>query len=167
MSADLNTPVTPGATPGTGPGATHTVALHRVLCAPPERVYRAFLDPHALAKWLPPHGFTCQVHSLEARVGGQYRMSFHQLGNGQAHSFGGSYLELVPGQLLRYTAVFDDPQLPGEMLDTIRLTAVPSGTDLHITQAGIPGVIPVDGCYVGWQQSLALLALLVEAQVPG
>lgn len=158
MSTPLNT------SPDAG---THTVRLHRVLCAPPDRVYRAFVDPHAMAKWLPPHGFTCQVHELDAKVGGHYRMSFHQLGSGQAHSFGGRYLELVPGQLLRYTAVFDDPHLPGEMLDTIRLTAVPSGTELHITQEGIPGVIPVDGCYGGWQQSLSLLALLVEAQIPG
>lgn len=147
--------------------STHTVRLHRVLRAPPERVYRAFLDPEAMAKWLPPHGFTGRVHDIDARVGGRYRMSFTNLGNGQSHAFGGEYLELVPGERIVHTDRFDDANLPGEMRVTVTFTAVPSGTELKVVQEGIPAVIPLDGCYLGWQQSLALLAQLVEAEIPG
>jgi uncharacterized protein YndB with AHSA1/START domain len=146
--------------------STHTVRLHRVLRAPPERVYRAFLDPDAMAKWLPPHGFTGRVHEIDARVGGRYRMSFTNLGNGQRHSFGGEYLELVPNERIVNTDRFDDANLPGEMRTTVTLRAVPSGTELTAVQEGIPAAIPVDGCYVGWGQSLELLALLVEAEIP-
>ena len=145
----------------------NTVRLHRVLRATPERIYRAFLDPDAMAKWLPPNGFTGKVHQMDAKVGGAYRMSFTSLGSGHSHAFGGKYLELVPGERLRYTAVFDDPNLPGEMQTTISLTKVSVGTELNIVQEGIPAVIPADGCYLGWQQSLALLTLLVEAEIPG
>lgn len=145
---------------------TGTVTLHRVLNAPPERVYRAFLDPHALAKWLPPHGFTGQVLAMDAQVGGHYRMRFTHLGNGQSHTFGGRYLELVPNERIVNTDEFDDPNLPGEMITTITLKAVSVGTELTAVQSGIPALIPVEACYVGWQQSLALLALLVEADVP-
>lgn len=144
-----------------------TVNLHRVLAAPPERVYRAFLDAEALAKWLPPHGFTCKVFDLDAKVGGRYRMHFTNLGNGQSHAFGGMYLELVPGERIVHTDVFEDTNLPGEMRTTIGLKAVSCGTELHIVQEGIPDMIPVEGCYIGWQQSLQLLALLVEAEVTG
>jgi uncharacterized protein YndB with AHSA1/START domain len=144
-----------------------TVTLHRVLTAPPERVYRACLDAEAMAKWMPPHGFTCKVFELDARVGGRYRMQFTNLGNGQSHAFGGMYLELVPHERIVNTDVFEDTQLPGEMRTTITFKAVPCGTELHIVQEGIPEVIPVDGCYLGWQQSLQLLALLVEAEIPG
>ena len=144
-----------------------TVRLHRVLCAPPERVYRAFLDPQALVKWMAPHGFTAKVHAMDAREGGRYRMSFTNFSNGQSHSFGGTYLELKHGALIRHTDVFDDPNLPGEMVVTVTLGAVSCGTDLQIVQEGVPDVIPVEGCHVGWQQSLTLLAQLVEAQVPG
>ncbi len=147
--------------------STHTVRLHRVLRAPPERVYRAFLDPDAMAKWLPPHGFTGRVHEIDARVGGRFRMSFTHLGNGQSHSFGGQYLELVPGERIVHTDRFDAAELPGEMRTTVTLRAVPSGTELTAVQEGIPAAIPVDGCYVGWGQSLELLALLVEAEIPG
>ena len=147
--------------------STHTVRLHRVLRAPPERVYRAFLDPDAMAKWLPPHGFTGRVHEIDARVGGRFRMSFTSLGSGQSHSFGGEYIELVPGQRIVHTDRFDDANLPGEMRVTVSLTAVPSGTELNVVQEGIPAVIPLDGCYLGWQQSLMLLAQLVEAEIPG
>lgn len=146
--------------------ATHTVRLHRVLRSPPERVYRAFLDAAALCKWLPPNGYTCTVHELDARVGGVFKMSFTQFSSGQGHSFGGTYLDLQPGELLRYTDVFDDPGLPGQMITTIRLQAVSCGTELHVTQEGIPGVIPPEACMLGWQDSLRLLALLVE-EVPG
>jgi uncharacterized protein YndB with AHSA1/START domain len=145
----------------------HTIRLHRVLCAPADRVYNAFITPAALGKWLPPHGFICEVHALDARVGGRFRMSFINLGNGQAHSFGGEYLELVPGERLRYSDVFDDPGLPGTLITTIDLKPVSCGTAVSIVQEGVPEVIPEEGCYVGWQQSLQLLALLVEAEIPG
>lgn len=143
-----------------------TVRLHRVLRAPAERIYRAFLDPSALCKWLPPHGFTCEVHSLDAREGGSYAMSFTQLSNGQRHSFGGLYIELQPNHRICHTDRFDDTQLAGEMRTTITLTPVSCGTDVAIVQEGIPSLIPVEGCYLGWQESLQLLALLVEAQIP-
>jgi uncharacterized protein YndB with AHSA1/START domain len=144
----------------------NSVQFHRVIRAPAERIYRAFLDPDAMAKWLPPHGFTGKVHKMEARVGGTYHMSFTNFGTGSSHSFGGKYLELVPHKRLRYTDRFDDTNLPGEMITTIRLETVPSGTSIHIEQTGIPEVIPLDACYVGWQQSLVLLAQLVEADIP-
>ena len=147
--------------------STNTVRLHRVLRCPPERIYRAFTDPDALSKWLPPHGFIGKVHQMDAKVGGSWRMSFTQLATGHAHSFGGKYLELVPGQRLRYTSVFDDPNLPGEMTTTITLTAVSCGTELNAVQEGIPAVIPVEQCYLGWQQSLMLLGQLVEAEIGG
>ena len=145
---------------------TGTVRLHRVLRAPPERVYRAFLDPDAMTKWLPPHGFTGKVHHMEARVSGNYRMSFTNFGTGHSHSFGGTYVELVPGERLRYTDRFDDPNLPGEMQVTITLRKVLCGTELAIVQEGIPAAIPVEFCYAGWQESLALLAQLVEPEIP-
>jgi uncharacterized protein YndB with AHSA1/START domain len=144
--------------------STHTVRLHRVLRAPPERVYRAFLDAEALAKWLPPHGFTAKVHHLEAKVGGSYRMSFTQFSSGHSHAFGGQYLELIPGERIVHTDRFDDPNLPGEMRTTIRLHAVSCGTELQIVQEGVPGVIPPEACCLGWQDSLQLLAQLVEAE---
>lgn len=145
---------------------THTVRLHRVLRAPPERVYRAFLDADAIAKWLPPHGFTCKVHAMDARVGGRFKMSFTNFGTGHSHSFGGTYLELAPRERLRYTNVFDDPHLPGEMVTTITLTQVLVGTELVAVQEGIPAMIPPEACMLGWQESLALLAQLVEADIP-
>lgn len=145
---------------------TNTVTLHRVLRCPPERLYRAFTTPAAMAKWLPPHGFTCTVHEMDARVGGGYRMSFTNLTTGNGHSFGGRYLELDPGRKLRYTAAFDDPNLPGEMTTTVELRAVFCGTEMHITQEGIPAVIPVEACYMGWQESLQLLAQLAEPEIP-
>jgi uncharacterized protein YndB with AHSA1/START domain len=147
--------------------STHTIRLHRVLRAPPERVYRAFLDAQALSKWLPPHGFTGQVHEIDARVGGRYRMSFTNLATGHSHSFGGSYLELVPHERIRHTDRFDDPNLPGEMVTTVTLRAVFCGTELNVVQEGVPGVIPAEACYIGWQESLQLLALLVEAEAKG
>jgi len=147
--------------------ATGTVRLHRVLRAPPERIYRAFLTAEALVKWLPPHGFTGSVHHLEARVGGTFRMSFTNFANGQAHAFGGEYLELVPNERLRYTDKFDDPNLPGTMQTSVTLVATSCGTELSIVQDGIPEVIPVEMCYLGWQESLVLLAKLVEAEVQG
>lgn len=148
--------------------STHnTVHLHRVFKAPPERVYRAFLDADALPKWLPPHGFTCKVHHLDAKVGGTYRMSFINFSNGQAHSFGGKYLELVPNERIRHTDAFEDANLPGEMVTTVVFKQVSCGTELGIVQEGIPAVIPTEACYMGWQESLALLALLVEAEIPG
>ena len=146
---------------------TGTVRLHRVLRAPADRVYRAFLDPEAMVKWLPPHGFTGKVHEIDARVGGTYKMSFKNLHTGAAHSFGGEYLELVPGELIRHTDRFDDPNLPGGMTVTVRFNNVSCGTELDIVQEGIPEVIPVEACYLGWQESLALLAQLVEAEIPG
>lgn len=147
--------------------ATHTIELRRVLRAPPERIYRAFTTPEAMAKWLPPHGFVGQVHQMDARVGGQWRMSFINLGTGGAHSFGGTYLELEPHSRIRYTSVFDDANLPGEMITTVTLAPVFCGTSLVATQAGIPAVIPAEACHLGWQESLLLLTQLVEAQIPG
>lgn len=146
--------------------ASYTVRLHRVLRAKPERVYRAMLDPDALVKWLPPHGFTAKIDHLDATPGGSYRMSFTNFTTGNTHSFGGVYDELVPNKLLRYRDKFDDPNLPGEMQVTVKLKEVGSGTDLSIVQEGIPDVIPEDGCHVGWHQSLTLLAQLVEAEIP-
>ena len=147
--------------------ATNTVRLHRVLRAPPEKVYRAFLDADAMNKWLPPHGFTGKVHHVDARVGGTYRMSFTNFTTGGSHSFGGEYLELVPNERIRHTDRFDDPNLPGEMRTTISLRPVSCGTELEIVQEGIPEVIPTEACHLGWQESLTLLAQLVEATVPG
>lgn len=144
-----------------------TVQLHRVLRAPPERVYRAFLDADAMSKWLPPNGFTGKVHALDARVGGTYRMSFTNFAKGSSHSFGGEYLELVPGERIRHTDRFDDPNLPGTMVTTISLRQVSCGTELDVVQEGVPAAIPQEACYLGWQESLALLALLVEAENPG
>ena len=143
-----------------------TVQLHRVLRSKPERVYRAFLDPDAMAKWLPPNGFTGKVDQLDARVGGRYRMSFTNFSTGKSHSFGGAYVELRPNALIRYTDAFDDPALPGEMQTTVTLSAVSVGTELRIVQEGIPEAIPVEACYLGWQESLTLLAKLVEAEIP-
>lgn len=143
-----------------------TVRLHRVLQAKPDRVYRAFLDPDALAKWLPPNGFTGKVHEMDARVGGGYKMSFTNFTTGSSHSFGGKYVELVPNELLRYTDKFDDPNLPGEMSNTVTLKKVSVGTEVNITQEGIPDAIPAEACYVGWQESLTLLAKLVEPEIP-
>ena len=145
---------------------TGTVTLHRVLRAPPERVYRAFLDPDAMAKWLPPYGFTCKVHHVDARVGGTFRMSFTNFSSGGSHSFGGQYLELVPNAKLRYTDVFDDPNLPGEMHVTVTLTPVMCGTEVTAVQEGIPEVIPAEMCYLGWQESFEQLARLVEPEIP-
>ena len=145
----------------------NTVRLHRVLRATPERIYRAFLNAEAMAKWLPPYGFTCTVHHLDAKVGGTFRMSFHNFGSGNGHSFGGEYLELVPSTLLRYVDRFDDPNLPGEMQVTVRLKAVLCGTELQVQQSGIPPLIPLEMCYLGWQESLAQLANLVEPDIPG
>lgn len=144
----------------------NTVKFHRVLRATPERVYRAFLDADAMSKWLPPHGFTGKVHHMDAVVGGTYRMSFTNFSTGQTHAFGGKYVELVPHERIRYTDVFDDPNLAGEMQTTVSLTQVSCGTELHILQEGLPEVIPVEQCYLGWQESLSLLALLVEADIP-
>jgi uncharacterized protein YndB with AHSA1/START domain len=147
--------------------ATGTVRLHRVLKSTPERVYRAFLESDALAKWLPPHGFTCQVHELEARVGGRHRMSFRNFSTGGAHAFGGEYLELLPFEKIRYTDRFDDPNLPGEIRVTVSLRPVLCGTDVEIVQEGLPEAIPVEMCYLGWQESLVQLAHLVEPEIPG
>lgn len=147
--------------------STNTVQLHRVLRAPPERVYRAFLDAGAFAKWLPPHGFTGTVHRMEPRVGGSYRMSFTNFSTGAAHSFGGEYLELVPHTRIRYTARFDDPNLPGLMQTTVTLREVFCGTELDVVQEGIPAAIPAEACHMGWQESLQLLGQLVEADVRG
>ena len=145
---------------------TNTIRLHRVLRATPERVYRAFLDADAMAKWLPPNGFTAKVHHVDAKVGGTYKMSFTNFTTGKSHSFGGKYLELVPHERIRHTDQFDDPNLPGEMQTTITLKKVSVGTELHVVQEGVPGVIPPEGCYLGWQESLVLLAKLVEAEIP-
>ena len=147
--------------------ATGTVRLHRVLRAKPDKVYRAFLDADAMSKWIPPYGFTCKVHHMEARVGGTFKMSFQNFSSGHAHSFGGEYLELVPGELLRYTDKFDDPNLPRVLLVTVSLKAVSCGTEISIVQEGIPEVIPVEMCYLGWQESLNQLANLVEPDIPG
>jgi uncharacterized protein YndB with AHSA1/START domain len=143
----------------------NTVRLHRVLATSPDKVYRAFLEPDAVAKWLPPNGFACTVHQLEGRVGGVHRMSFRNFTTGDAHSFGGTYLELVPDELLRYTDKFDDPNLPGEMTVTVSLRKVAVGTELNVVQEGVPDVIPVEACYLGWQQSLENLAKLVEPDI--
>ena len=145
---------------------TNTVRLHRVLRAKPERVYRAFLDPDAMVKWLPPFGFTGHIHQMDARVGGTYKMSFTNFSSGKSHSFGGEYLELVPPERIRHTDKFDDPNLPGEMQTTINLKKVFCGTELNVVQEGVPEVIPAEGCYVGWQESLILLGKLVEAAIP-
>ncbi|MCE4555571.1 SRPBCC family protein [Pelomonas cellulosilytica] len=145
----------------------NTVTLHRVLRCPPERVYRAFTTPAAMAKWLPPFGFTGTVHEMDARVGGSWRMSFTNFTTGDSHGFGGRYVELVPGERLRYTATFDDPHLPGEMTTTVELRAVSCGTDVRITQDGIPEVIPVAGCMLGWQESLVQLAQVAEPEIRG
>ena len=150
-----------------GTPAAGTVRLHRVLKAPPAKVYKAFLDPQAMVKWLPPHGFTAQVHQLDARVGGGYRMSFTNFGTGQTHSFGGEYRELVANERIVYTDRFDDPNLPGEMNVTISLRKVACGTELSIVQEGIPAAIPVEFCYLGWQESLMQLAKLVEPEIAG
>jgi uncharacterized protein YndB with AHSA1/START domain len=147
--------------------STRAVKLHRVLRAKPEKVYRAFLEADAMAKWLPPFGFTCRVHHMEAKVGGTFRMSFHNFSTGNGHSFGGEYQELVPHTLIRYTDKFDDPNLPGEMKVSVTLQEVSCGTELGIVQEGIPEVIPLEMCYLGWQESLAQLAQLVEPDIPG
>lgn len=147
--------------------AANTIRLHRVLRSKPERVYRAFLDADALVKWLPPNGFTAKVHQLDAKVGGGFRMSFTNFTTGGSHAFGGEYLELTPSERIRYTDRFDDPNLPGVMEVTVTLKQVSCGTDVNIVQAGIPDVIPVEACYLGWQESLTLLGKLVEAEIPG
>ena len=146
--------------------STNTIRLHRVLRAAPERVYKAFLNPEAMAKWLPPYGFTCTVHQMEAKVGGAHKASFTNFGTGNSHSFGGRYLELKPGERIRYTDKFDDPNLPGEMVTTVDLKKVSCGTEISVVQEGVPGVIPPEACYLGWQESLAQLALLVEPVIP-
>ena len=145
---------------------TNTIRLHRVLQAPPERVYKAFLDPAAMAKWLPPNGFTGTVHHVEPTVGGTYRMSFTNFSTGNSHSFGGEYLELVPNERIRHTDRFEDANLPGEMTTTITFTKVSVGTELHIVQEGVPAAIPAEACYLGWQESLSLLKKLVEPDIP-
>jgi uncharacterized protein YndB with AHSA1/START domain len=146
--------------------STHTVRLHRVVRSTPERVYRAFLDAEAMSKWLPPHGFTAKVHHLDAKVGGTFKMSFTNFSNGGGHSFGGTYLELVPHERIRYTDKFDDPNLPGVITVTVTLKKVSCGTEVKIEQAGLPAVIPVEMCYLGWQESLNQLAMLVEPDIP-
>lgn len=146
--------------------STNTVQLHRVLRAKPERVYKAFLDPEAMVKWIPPHGFTGKVHHSDVRVGGSYRMSFTNFATGQSHAFGGTYLELTPHERIRYNDQFEDPSLPGTMQVTITLREVSCGTELRIVQEGLPAVIPVEACYLGWQESMHLLAMLVEAEIP-
>jgi uncharacterized protein YndB with AHSA1/START domain len=147
--------------------STGTVRLHLVLRASPERVYRAFLEADAMAKWLPPYGFTCKVHQMDAKVGGTFKMSFANFGNGQSHSFGGEYKELVPNTLIRYTDRFDNPNMPGEMRVTVALKPVSCGTEVDIMQEGIPAAIPLEMCYLGWQESLLQLAKLVEPEIPG
>ena len=146
--------------------SNNTVRLHRVLAAPPDRVYRAFIDPDAMCKWLPPHGFTGHVHEMNAKVGGRYKMSFTNFSNGQSHSFGGEYLELVPGERIVHTDEFDDPNLPGTMKVTITFKKVLVGTEMNVVQENIPAAIPVEACYLGWQESLMLLAQLVQAEIP-
>jgi uncharacterized protein YndB with AHSA1/START domain len=143
-----------------------TIRLHRVLRTTPEKLYRAFIEPEALSKWLPPHGFTCKVHQLDARVGGSHKASFTNFSTGHSHSFGGTYVELVPGERLRYTDKFDDPNLPGELQVTVTMKKVSVGTELNIVQEGVPDVIPAEACYLGWQESLQLLAQLVEPEIP-
>lgn len=144
----------------------NTVKLHRVLKAPPERAYKAFIDPDAMNKWLPPHGFTGRVHQMDAKVGGSYKMSFTNFSTGKSHAFGGKFLEIVPNERLSYSDKFDDPKLPGEMKTTITFKKVFCGTEMHVVQEGIPDMIPAEACYLGWQESLMLLALLVEAEIP-
>ncbi|HTR41127.1 MAG TPA: SRPBCC family protein [Pseudomonadales bacterium] len=146
--------------------AANSVRLHRVLRASPEKVYRAFLNAEALAKWLPPNGFTCKVHQLDAKVGGRFQMSFTNFGSGKGHSFGGTYQELVPHERIRYSDKFDDPNMPGEMITTVTLKKVLCGTELNVLQEGIPAMIPTEMCYLGWQESLTLLTLLVEPEIP-
>ena len=146
--------------------SNNTINLHRVLRAPDDKVYRAFLDPDALAKWLPPNGFTCKVHHVDAKVGGTYKMSFTNFSTGKGHSFGGTYLELQPNERIRYTDKFDDPNIPGEMQTTITLRKVSCGTEVTIVQEGLPASIPTEACYLGWQESLMSLAKLVEAEIP-
>ena len=146
---------------------TGTVRFHRVLKTKPDKVYRAFLEPAAMAKWLPPHGFTCTVHHIDAQVGGTFKMSFTNFSTGNSHSFGGTYQQLIPGEFLQYTDTFDDPNLPGEMLVKITLKAVLCGTEMNIEQSGIPELIPVEMCYLGWQECLVQLANLVEPDIPG
>jgi uncharacterized protein YndB with AHSA1/START domain len=146
---------------------TSTIRLHRVLRATPERVYRGFLDADAMVKWLPPNGFTAKVHHMDAKVGGTFRMSFTNFSTGQSHAFGGEYLELTPHERIRYTDKFEDPNLPGEMQVTVTLRKVSVGTELHVVQDGVPELIPAEACYLGWQESLTLLAKLVEAEIPG
>ena len=148
------------------PTETNTIRLHRVLRTKPERVYRAFLDPDAMVKWLPPNGFTAKMHHMDARVGGGHRMSFTNFTSGKSHSFGGTYLELTPNERIRYTDKFDDANLPGEMQVTVTLKAVSVGTEVNIVQEGVPAVIPPEACYLGWQESLTLLGKLVEAEIP-
>jgi uncharacterized protein YndB with AHSA1/START domain len=150
----------------TEPASTSTIRLHRVLRATPERVYRAFLDPDAMAKWLPPNGFTCKVHHMDAKVGGTYKMSFTNFTTGKSHSFGGTYLELKPNERIRYSDKFDDPNMAGEMQTTITLKKVSGGTEVTIVQEGVPAAIPADACYLGWQDSLVSLAKLVEPEIP-
>ncbi|SFZ73331.1 SRPBCC family protein [Chitinimonas taiwanensis] len=147
--------------------SSRSVRLHRVIRAKPEKLYRAFLEPEALAKWLPPYGFTCTVHHLDAVVGGSFRMSFRNFSTGHAHAFGGEYLELVPNQLIRYTDRFEDSNLPGELRVTVQLSEVSCGTELTVLQEGIPEMIPLEMCYLGWQESLAQFATLVEPDIPG
>lgn len=147
--------------------AGNTVKLHRVLIAKPQRVYKAFIDADALVKWLPPHGFTCKVHEMDAKVGGKYRMSFTNFSTGNSHSFGGEYLEMVENERLSYTDRFEDPNMPGEMITTVVIRKVSCGTELNVEQTGIPEMIPIEACYLGWQQSLELLALLVDPEIPG
>ena len=146
--------------------SNHTIRLHRVLRSTPEKVYRAFLEAEAMSKWLPPNGFTCTVHHLDAKVGGMFKMSFTNFGTGHGHSFGGEYLELVPHERIRYTDKFDDPNLPGVITVTVALKKVSCGTEVHIEQAGVPAVIPAEACYLGWQESLIQLAMLVEPEIP-
>jgi len=144
---------------------TNTIRLHRVVRATPQKIYKAFLDPHAMSKWLPPNGFTGKVHQMDAKVGGKYKMSFTNFSTGKSHSFGGEYLELTPHERIRYTDRFDDPNLPGEIQTTITFKKISCGTELNILQEGVPAVIPAEACYLGWQESLAFLAKLVEAEV--
>ncbi|WP_116367850.1 SRPBCC family protein [Parahaliea mediterranea] len=144
----------------------HTIDLHRVLQSTPERVYRAFIDPDAMCKWLPPNGFTGKMHHMDAREGGSYRMSFTNFSTGSSHTFGGTFIELVPGERIRYTDQFEDPSLPGELTVTVSIRAVSCGTELRVTQEGVPDEIPQEACYLGWQESLALLARLVEPEIP-
>lgn len=145
----------------------NSVKFHRVLRSTPERVYRAFLDPDAIVKWLPPNGFTCKVHQMDPKVGGKYRMSFKNFTSGNSHAFGGTYVELVPSERIRYTDKFEDPNMPGEMMTTVSLTKVSCGTEINIIQENLPSQIPTEACYLGWQESLVLLGKLVEVEIPG